>query len=105
MNLARERETVAAMVRLYCEDHHPAPHPCPACSALLEYAGKRLAACPFGAGKPVCAKCPVHCYSPRRREQIREVMRYSGPKMLLRHPVLATRHLLHKTRRPPAATT
>lgn len=30
----------------------------------------------------------------REREQIRAVMRFSGPRMLLHHPVLATRHVM-----------
>ena len=36
----------------------------------------------------------VHCYQPQMREQIRQVMRYSGPRMLLYHPVLAIWHLV-----------
>jgi hypothetical protein len=38
--------------------------------------------------------CPVHCYQPRMRESIREVMRYAGPRMLTRHPFLAVAHLI-----------
>jgi len=102
MSLASERKTVAAMVRLYCRGHHPGPHPCPECVALLAYAEARLAACRYGNAKPVCAQCPVHCYSPRRREQIRDVMRYAGPRMLLCHPLLALGHLLQRFRRAPS---
>ncbi|MDW2205093.1 nitrous oxide-stimulated promoter family protein, partial [Vibrio sp. 1636] len=29
------------------------------------------------------------------------VMRYSGPRMLLKHPILAVRHLLHEKREVP----
>ncbi|MGO8703467.1 MAG: nitrous oxide-stimulated promoter family protein [Candidatus Brocadiia bacterium] len=29
---------------------------------------------------------------PARRKQMREVMRYSGPRMLFRHPLSALRH-------------
>ncbi len=39
--------------------------------------------------KTFCANCKVHCYKPQMREQIRQVMRFSGPRMLLYHPVLA----------------
>jgi hypothetical protein len=28
------------------------------------------------------------------RDRVKEVMRFSGPRMLLRHPILAIRHLL-----------
>ena len=30
----------------------------------------------------------------REREKIREVMRFSGPRMLFHHPVAAVRHLI-----------
>jgi hypothetical protein len=33
------------------------------------------------------------------RERVREVMRYSGPRMLTRHPVLAVAHLVDGRRK------
>ena len=33
------------------------------------------------------------CYKPEMREQIRTVMRWSGPRMLFVHPVLAVLHM------------
>ncbi|MCU0373022.1 MAG: nitrous oxide-stimulated promoter family protein [Ignavibacteria bacterium] len=30
------------------------------------------------------------------REKVKNVMRYSGPRMLLKHPYLAVRHLLNE---------
>ena len=93
--MAREERTVEAMIRLYCHDHH-AGHDglCVACGALADYARERLANCPFQENKPTCAKCAVHCYRPAMRERVRTVMRYAGPRMLIRHPVLAVMHLL-----------
>jgi hypothetical protein len=108
--LRREERTIAAMIRIYCRDHHgPARgRLCPECAALLAYAGERLRGCRYGAGKPTCANCPVHCYGPAMRERIGEVMRYAGPRMMTRHPVLAAAHLA-KGRRggppPPPPTT
>ena len=69
------------------------PPLCPQCQELLTYAHKRLERCKFGNDKPSCTRCPVHCYKPAMRQQIRQVMRYSGPRMLLHNPVLAIRHL------------
>ena len=43
--------------------------------------------------KTFCSACKVHCYKPEMREQIRTVMRWSGPRMLFVHPVLAIRHM------------
>ena len=69
------------------------PPLCPQCQELLTYAHLRLERCKFGNDKPSCTRCPVHCYKPAMRQQIRQVMRYSGPRMLLHNPVLAIRHL------------
>ena len=93
--LEREKATVQIMLRLYCKDHH---HPrgglCPKCQELSDYAMNRLSHCKFGESKPTCGKCTVHCYKPVMRERIKEVMRYSGPKMLFVHPITALRHLI-----------
>ena len=93
--LEREEWTLAVMVAMYCRDHHGGGEElCPECTELVAYARRRLAGCRFGADKPTCAKCPVHCYAPASRERVREVMRYSGPRMLTRHPVLGVAHLI-----------
>jgi hypothetical protein len=82
------------MITLYCRRHHRTGDAlCSECSELLQYSMHRLSRCVFGAQKPTCAKCPVHCYAPAQRERIRTVMRYSGWRMLFLHPVLAIVHL------------
>ncbi|MGQ9683754.1 MAG: nitrous oxide-stimulated promoter family protein [Anaerolineae bacterium] len=98
--LARETRTIEAMVHLYCRAHHRRRDrtPCPECAELLAYARRRLAHCPFAGGKPTCARCPVHCYRPDMRRRVRAVMSYAGPRMLLRHPILAILHLLDDLR-------
>jgi len=103
--ISREKRTMAAMVRIYCRHHHGAHGQlCADCAQVLEYATGRLDRCPYGAEKPTCAKCPIHCYKPAMREKARAIMRYAGPRMLLRHPVLAILHLLDGRRRPPEST-
>jgi hypothetical protein len=87
------------MVEIYCRDHHDTTRPCADCEEFLAYAEKRLEKCPYGEQKPVCAKCPVHCYRKQRREQARGIMQYSGPRMMLRHPWLALLHITDKLRR------
>lgn len=102
--MRREAKTLEAMVHLYCAGHHgPREGLCPACAELLAYALERLARCPFQEAKTACAKCTVHCYRPAMRERARAVMRYSGPRMLARHPVLAVLHLFDGLRNPPRA--
>ena len=99
--IKREAETIAAMIRIYCRDHHQSSGLCSECRDLLKYAHKRLEHCPFQEGKTTCGKCPVHCYKPAMREKIRRVMHYVGPRMLLRHPLMALRHTLDGRRKTP----
>jgi hypothetical protein len=92
--LAREQKTLVAMMRIFCRGHHGTRGTlCAACQELQAYALGRLDRCPHGADKPNCVDCSIHCYKPAMREQVREVMRYAGPRMLLRHPILAFFHL------------
>jgi hypothetical protein len=91
---SRERDTIVAMIRLYCRHHHGSKDDlCADCRELQTYALARLEHCRYGENKPTCQKCPTHCYKPDRREQIRTVMRFAGPRMLRRHPILALAHL------------
>jgi hypothetical protein len=100
--LAREKKTVTAMLRIYCRGHHDSDGElCPDCVGLYEYAMCRLDRCPFGSEKPTCANCPIHCYKPAMRERIRQVMRYAGPRMLLRRPILAVLHQLDSRKLAP----
>ena len=93
---AREFTMIAAMLRMYCRAHHGSKQSalCNECTDLHDYARRRLERCVFGDDKPTCANCTVHCYKPAMRERIRVVMRWAGPRMLWRHPVLAVRHML-----------
>ena len=99
--MARERRTITAMIRIYCHGHHGTTGNvlCGACGRLRTYAQQRLASCPYQAQKPTCARCPIHCYREKERAQIREVMRYAGPRMVWRYPILAVQHLADRFRR------
>ena len=94
--LSREAQTLTAMVSLYCRKNHGGKTLCPECQNLQAYALERLERCKFGADKPTCQKCPIHCYKPEMREKIRQVMRFSGPRLMFYHPIMALRHLFHK---------
>jgi hypothetical protein len=91
--LLSERLTIQLMISIYCHDHHQNSL-CPDCTRLLTYAFQRIEKCPFGVEKPTCARCPIHCYKPATRQQVRQVMRYAGPRMLLYHPWLTILHYL-----------
>lgn len=99
--LARESATVAAMIRIACKAWHGTEEGlCPACEELRLFADARLERCPFGEKKPTCANCLVHCYRADMRARVREVMRFAGPRMLRRHPILSVRHILDGFRKP-----
>jgi len=104
--LHREQRTIGAMLHIWCEAHPfhvraRCGELCAECEGLFEYASYRLFKCPYGEEKPTCKKCPIHCYTKDKREQMHEVMRFAGPRMLVRHPVLAIRHLLDEKREAP----
>jgi len=86
-NIEREKQTVRTMIELYAK-HHPDFD-----AGLADYACRRLDHCRYGERKPACKHCPVHCYAPRQRDEIRKVMRWAGPRMIIYSPFAALRHL------------
>jgi len=95
--IRRERITVEKMIQIYCrKNHNSKKELCYECRELLDYSNARLTYCPFKEDKPVCTNCTVHCYKPEMKERVRDVMRFSGPKMIFRHPYLAVMHLINE---------
>ena len=92
--IAEERLVIELMIRMYCQHKEHNKTLCPECSTLLDYALRRLNKCRFTADKPTCRKCPIHCYRNDMRKMIKTVMRWSGPRMLRYHPIVAVRHLI-----------
>lgn len=84
------------MIGIYCRKKHKTKRKilCHDCNELMEYVTLRRTYCPFGDKKTFCAHCPIHCYRKDMRERIREVMRFSGPWMLLYNPPMAISHAL-----------
>ncbi|MCU7906573.1 MAG: nitrous oxide-stimulated promoter family protein [Candidatus Thiodiazotropha sp. (ex Epidulcina cf. delphinae)] len=100
--IRREQQTITAMMAIHCADHHQTGGAlCEECVRLLDYAHRRLDSCPFRSEKPACNHCAVHCYSNEMRGRVQEVMRYAGPRMMLRHPILSLYHLCDKFRKAP----
>jgi hypothetical protein len=99
--MERERRTMANMVEIFCSGKHGSPGPCADCGELLDYSMARLDHCPQSEDKPTCNRCKIHCYDAAHRERIKAVMRYAGPRMLLRHPAQALRHLADELNTPP----
>lgn len=99
--IAREKLTIRKMITLYQRQSPDAVADAEHYDALYAYAEKRLDKCVFGEEKPPCKQCPVHCYQPVKREEMKAIMRWAGPRMLWRHPVLTVRHLIDDKRPVP----
>lgn len=84
-----EKKIIKVMIDIYQRKHHNEKM----CEELLEYAYKRIDCCPFIETKTFCSACKVHCYQDKYRQQIKQVMRYSGKYMLFYHPILAIKHI------------
>lgn len=112
--LDKDTRILARFVEVYCHDHHahtagvdgnwPLVYDtseltgkqmrlCPDCQKLLTHAMVKRTHCPMQP-KPTCKHCTKHCYHPTYRQQIREVMKYSGRKMVLRGRLDYLWHLL-----------
>ena len=93
--LRRELETARVMIQIYCRGRHGTKRElCDECDDLWEHVTKRIHHCPFRLDKPTCLNCTVHCYKPDMRERIRDVMRFAGPRMPWRHPILSLFHFI-----------
>jgi hypothetical protein len=101
--IIREKNTVEAMIKIYCHDQHKTSDGqfCADCRELLDYANRRLERCPFHGDKTTCANCKIHCYRPDMKVRIRDIMRYSGPRMICHHPILAMFHFIDGFRKNP----
>ncbi len=107
-----EKNIVSLMISLYCRKKHGGKKCggflkghradtsvlCAECAELDRYARQQIDRCPFMETKTFCSNCKVHCYRPEMREKIREVMKFSGPRMLFHHPIMAIRHVLTSKR-------
>lgn len=92
----KEKKVVACMIEVYCKGHkhNTGNELCQDCQELLDYANARADRCPFMETKSFCNNCKIHCYKKDKKEQIKDVMRYSGPRMLLYHPIMAIHHVI-----------
>ena len=89
-----ERKVLETMVSMYCRGNHGTDGMCPECRELTEYAFSRLDECPYRKESPsACKGCPTPCYDEEMRQRIRQVMRYSGPRMMFTHPIMTIGHM------------
>jgi len=96
MNQSQEDQHILEQfVHIYCGGKHKTHNGklCADCDDLLSYSLQRLQRCPQDP-KPACKHCEIHCYKPVYREKIRDVMRYSGKRLLLHGRLDLLRHYL-----------
>lgn len=111
--LEHDLKTLVLFIETFCRNKHAglerisvrmrthdvaavAGHPvelCPECAKLLMHAFVKRSHCPMNP-KPQCKHCPNHCYDPKYRYQIRQVMKYSGIRLFLKGRVHYLAHLL-----------
>lgn len=94
--IEREKRTIALMIRLYCRHKLKQRTPDAEHQALIDYCQRRLDQCRWLDAKPACRYCPSHCYAQQQREEVRRIMRWMGPRMVLYAPMEVVRHLLKK---------
>ena len=99
-NRRREKRKISEMIALYCrKKHHTGKGLCEECAALDAYMAARSDKCPRKEERTICARCPMNCYAPEMRRRIGAVMRFSGPRMIPRHPLVLAEHLMDALRK------
>lgn len=92
----KEKKVIELMINIYCRKKHNLKDGlCDECEELLEYAHKRLTLCKFGDEKTTCSKCPIHCYKKDMKLKVKEVMRFSGPRLIIYNPIELIRHMFY----------
>jgi hypothetical protein len=81
----KDLKVLSTFIGTYCRGKHQSPKGelCQSCTELLDYARLKRRKCPLDP-KPSCKHCTIHCYAKAQRAMIREVMAYSGRRLLLR---------------------
>lgn len=115
--VAHDIRVVGDLTQIYCRGRHrdrattPLASPaaelgvyrralmlCEECAEHLAYAEERRARCPKDP-KPFCSHCDTHCYRPDEAAWERQMMRYAGPRSMVRgHFIDGVKHLIEKRR-------
>lgn len=89
----QEKKILYEMFLVYCKGKHGFKEGlCNECKDLFSYACERVDNCPNIETKTFCSACKSHCYKKDKREEIRNLMKYAGPRMMFRRPGMAFKH-------------
>ncbi|WP_455520983.1 nitrous oxide-stimulated promoter family protein [Parvimonas micra] len=92
----REKKVISEMVKLYCRKNHKKRELCDECKEVLNYSLKRIDNCQCVETKLFCSSCKFSLYSPRDKEKVKQIMKFSGPRILFHHPLLVISHMLSR---------
>ena len=96
IKIEKDKNTIKQMVALYCHHKLKMSKPDEQYQILIDYCCQRLDKCKWGEKKMACKNCFVYCYKLEMLENLRNVMIWVGPRMLLYNPIAAIKHLLGK---------
>lgn len=96
----KDRATMEAIGAIYCRGNHDAAARgddamCAWCREAIEDTLERALACPHG-HKHNCEDCETHCQRGEAQQNIKVIMRYAAPRMVVRHPVMTFGYLRKK---------
>ena len=92
--IEKEKKTMALMMKIYCKKKHKHKDClCEECQELLDYAHKRLDNCRHGEHKSFCAHCKTQCYKKDMKARVKEVMKFSGPRLIFYCPGQVIKHM------------
>src|SRR6056297_90918 len=92
--LEMEKKVLRKMVHIYCRGNHSKNSPCSECMEVINYGLNKIDSCIYGINKPFCSKCTIHCYEENMKKKVKDIMRYSGPRIIFYHPIISLKHFL-----------
>ena len=98
--IRRDLRTLQAMGSIYCKAHHAdapkdAAGMCEQCAETIRFTHERAAACPYD-HEGNCKDCAIKCNRGDQQRRIQSIMKYSAPRMLVRHPLMTLEYALKK---------
>lgn len=104
--VSEDKKIISTMISIYCngnshkanEENKVKDDICPNCKRLQEYAYSKIDKCPKlkSGKKAICGTCKNNCYmqDDELSNMMKAVMKYSGPRMILKHPLMTIKHAL-----------
>lgn len=87
----KKKKTLNFMFDIYKKSH---PQRKEDLDELKSYAFTRIDKCPNVEEGIYCNTCKIHCFKEDEKEEMRKIMKFSGPRMMIYHPILAMDHLI-----------